>query len=179
MQRGGRFGIGCQQMLVAAHPRVMVDVARLGQAHRGMNEQIGLGLLDGAQGQFLMGAMHGVTGLERHHSLPAQLGEAGAQLARRATQLGKIVMGGRFDTMQPTTDIDRTGSMQQMEHPRMPLVGVAEDLSSLVKPIGSPYVAHFQHRDQHALGIAQRHPSAAIEWAGELLGHVECDRYRP
>ena len=60
-------------LLVAAHAGEVVDVAGLGHAHHRVNQQIGLYFARGAEGQFLVGAVHGVTGLEGHHLAPAQL----------------------------------------------------------------------------------------------------------
>ena len=98
-ERRGLFGVGFQQVFVAAHPRIVVDIAGPGRAHRRMNEQIGLGLLNGAQGQFLMGAVHRVASLEGDYPSPAQLDKAVAQFARRVAPLWEIVMRGRLDAV--------------------------------------------------------------------------------
>ena len=56
------FWIVGQQRLVAADSGVVVDVTGLGQAHNGMNKQVGLKLLDCPQGKLIMRPMHGVAG---------------------------------------------------------------------------------------------------------------------
>ncbi len=179
-QGGGLLGIGFfQQVFVAAHPRIVIGIAGFGQTDRRVNQQIGLGLLHGAHGQFLMGAMHRVPGLERHDPPPAQLGEALAQFTRCIAQMGKIVMRGRFDTAQPTADIDRPGAVQQVKDARMLVIRGAENLLRFLELVRTPDIADLQYGDQHPLGIAQCDFVAATQITGEGFGYVEGDRYRP
>ncbi len=65
------LGIFRQQQLITAHAGEVVDVARLGHAHRGMNQKICLHLLRRAESQFHVGTMHRVAGLERNNPAPA------------------------------------------------------------------------------------------------------------
>ena len=88
-------------------------------------------------------------------------------------------MGRRLDTIQPATDVDRSGPVPQMEYAGMSIVVGAEHLLRLMRLIRPPDIADLQHRQQHALSIAQRHPTAASDLAGERLRYVQGDRYRP
>jgi hypothetical protein len=63
----GRGRILVEHGLVAAHPGEVVDVAGLGQADDGMDQQVGLRLLRGAEGQLLVRAVQRVARLERDH----------------------------------------------------------------------------------------------------------------
>jgi hypothetical protein len=71
-----------EHVLVAAHPRVVVDVAGPCHADDGMQQQVGFGLARGAQRELLVRAMHGIACLERDDLAPAQLAETPAQLGR-------------------------------------------------------------------------------------------------
>ena len=98
MASGSResFAVDCGNFdssnLIAAHARVVVHVARLGHAHYGMDQQVGLDLLGGAEGEFHVRAVHGIAGLEGDHTPPAQAGKFGAQFGRSQTQSAKIVV---------------------------------------------------------------------------------------
>ena len=56
--------VALQQRLIAAHPGVVIDIARLGHADDRMDQQVGLELAGGAQRQLVVSAVHGVAGLE-------------------------------------------------------------------------------------------------------------------
>ncbi len=71
-----------QERLIAAHARVVVDVAGLGHAHHRVDQQVGLDLLGGPERQLLMGPVHRVPGLEGNDPAPAEPGEVLAQLGR-------------------------------------------------------------------------------------------------
>jgi hypothetical protein len=60
----------------------VVNVARLGESNDGVDQDVGLLGAGGADGQFAMGAVHGVAGLESYDTLPAELVEEGSQLSR-------------------------------------------------------------------------------------------------
>jgi hypothetical protein len=92
-------GILVEHRLVAAHPGEVVDVARLGQADDRMDQQVGLGLLGGAEGQLLVRAVQRVAGLERDDLAPAELAEQRAQLVRRVAAGAVVVMHRRLDAV--------------------------------------------------------------------------------
>lgn len=77
---GHAVGVAWQESLVHAHAREVVDVSGLGEADDGVDEHVGLAGARGADGQLAMGAVHGVTGLERDDAGPAQLVEVESQL---------------------------------------------------------------------------------------------------
>ena len=78
-QRRGLLRVLLEHVLVAAHAGVVVDIAGLGQADHRVDQQVGLALARGTEGQFLVSAMQRVARLERHDLAPAELAEAAAQ----------------------------------------------------------------------------------------------------
>ena len=68
-QQGEHRGIGgipVQQGLVAAHPRVMVDITGFGHANDGIDQDLAAHGTGCPHRQLLVDAMHGVAGLKRH-----------------------------------------------------------------------------------------------------------------
>lgn len=53
--------------------RVVVDVSRLGETDDGVDEDVGLTISGGANGEFAMGSVHRVTSLERYDLAPCEL----------------------------------------------------------------------------------------------------------
>ena len=139
-ERGGLLGIVVQQLLVAAHAGEMVDVAGLGHADHGLDQEVGLGRLGGAEGQLLVRAVHRVAGLEGDHAAPAQLPEPVAQLLRRVAQMLEIVVHGRLDALHRAAEIDAAGMVVQVAHRRMGPVVAAEHRQGLGPLVGLPAV---------------------------------------
>ena len=69
-------------MLVAAHAREVVDVARLRHADDGLNQQVRLDVLRRPERELLVGAMHRIARLERDDAAPAELLKAIAKFFR-------------------------------------------------------------------------------------------------
>ena len=89
-----------EQQLIAAGADEIINVARLGHTDRGMDQQIRLDLLGGAHGQFDVGAMHGIAGLEGDDTGPAQAAEFGAQFGGSQAQRAEIIVGRRLEVLQ-------------------------------------------------------------------------------
>ena len=87
------LGIFREQQLIATDASEIVDVSRFGHADRGMNEEIGFDGFRGPEGQFHMGTVHRVAGLECHDPSPAHAGEFRAQLRRGEAENAEIIMG--------------------------------------------------------------------------------------
>lgn len=79
-QRGHAVGVTGQQGLVDADAGEVVNVAGLGHADDGVDEDVGALGAGGADRQLAMGTVHGVASLEGHDLLPAELVEVGAKL---------------------------------------------------------------------------------------------------
>src|SRR5215470_19596610 len=69
-----------QDCLVAAHPRLRIDVPGLRHPHHRVDQQIGVLRKRGAKGELLVGSVHRITCLERDHPNPATTCKLGTQL---------------------------------------------------------------------------------------------------
>ena len=177
--RGGRLRILVEHRLVAAHAGEMIDVARLGHAHDGVDQQVGLRLLGGAEGQFLMRAVQRVARLEGHDAPPAELAEQRAQLVGRVAPTAEIVMHRLLDAGDRPAQIDRPGGVMQVVHRRMCGIIGAEDLRGLLGLVGRPAVGDRHGPEDHPLHVAQRDVLTDLDPVGEGLGHIEGDGHRP
>ena len=144
-----------QQRLVAPDARVVVDVAGLRHPHDGMNEQARLDLLRRAQGQLLVGAVHGVAGLERHHPRPPQPREGVPQLGRGVPQLLVVVERHRVHALDASPDVRRRGALEEVGGAGVLAVGGAEHRLGLRLAVGAPEVLDMKDGEHHALGVAQ------------------------
>ena len=173
------LGISRQQRLVAPHPRVVVDVARLGHPDDGVNQQAGLDLLGRAQGQLLVGAVHRVAGLERHHPGPPQLGEGAPQLGRGVPQLLVVVVRHRLHALDPAPDVRRPAAVEEVGDAGVLAVGGAEHRLGLRLTVRTPDVLHVEDGQHHALGVAEGQAVAGRQLVGQRFADVERDRDRP
>ena len=178
-QRGRLLRVVLEHVLVAAHARVVIDVARPRHADHGMQQQVGLALARRAEGELLVRAVHGVAGLEGDDLAPAKLAKPPAQLRRRVAQQLEVVVHRRLDAAQLPAHVDRARAMLQEVDARVVIVLRAEDATRLGGLVGLPAVADLHGGDQHAFGIAKRDVIAILEPGRELAAHVEVDRDRP
>ena len=137
--RGGRR-ILVQHRLVAADPGEVVDVARFGHADDGVNEQVRLNLFRGPESQFLMGAVQGVPGLERHDLAPAKLPEVGAQFVRCVAAGAEVVVDRLLDAGDGSAEVDGARVVVQVVDRRMSQVIGAKDFLGLMGFVGGPFV---------------------------------------
>ena len=172
-------GVLVEHRLVAAHAGEVVDVAGLGHADDGVDQQVRLRLVGGAEGQFLVRAVQRVAGLERHDLAPAELAEIGAQLVRGVAAGAEVVVHRLLDAGDRAAQIDRAGLVVQVVDRRMGDVVGAEDLLGLARLVGRPFVGDRHDREDHALVVAQRDVLAGFDAFGEFLADVEGDRHRP
>ncbi len=154
-QRGGGVGIAGHDGLVAAHPGVVVDVARLGHAHRRVDQEVGLDLAGRPQRQLDVRPVHGVAGLEGDHPVPGQLTKAGPQLGRAEAQRLVVVVGRQGQHFELPGDVDRPGAVEQVGDARVAPVGRAEDELGLLVPVGPVELAHMEHAEHDPLRVPE------------------------
>ena len=82
-ERGHAVRVGAHDGLVDAHARVVVDVARLGQADDGLNQHVGLVHPRRPDRQLAVSAVHRVARLEGDDLAPGELLEELARLGGR------------------------------------------------------------------------------------------------
>ena len=178
-QRGRLLGIRLHEMLVAAHAREVVDVARLRHADDRLDQQVRLDVLRRAERELLVRAMHRVARLERDDLAPAELLEAVAHLLRRVAQVLEVVVARRLDAAELAAEVDVVAAAHEIAHAGMRLVVRAEHGLRLERLVGAIDARDLHRRDQHAFAVAQRDLVADLELVGELGLHVEVDRHRP
>ncbi len=157
----------------------MIDVARLGHADDGVDQQVGLDVARGPQRQLLMRPVHRVSRLECDDLAPAELTEAIADFIGSIPKMLEIVVGWRLDTAKPAADIDWIADIEQVIHTRVLVIGGPEDRRSFRHQIGLPDVADFECGDDDPLEVAQCQPLSGLQLVGERLAYVQCDRDRP
>ncbi|HTP62195.1 MAG TPA: hypothetical protein VMJ14_08935 [Burkholderiales bacterium] len=168
-----------QHFLIAAHPGVVVDVARFRLSCDGMQKDMRVCVPGGAVSQFDMGPVHGVASLECDYPPPAGAHKFLAHLARRRPQRGEIVVLRHLDAAHPPADIDRPRAVADRVHSRMRIVIAAVDLERLDDEVGSPDIGYLHDRERRALGIPQRESSSWRESGGGGFAQIERYRDRP
>lgn len=79
-ESGHAVGVAREQSLIDADTGEVVNVARLGHADNGVDEDVGLLRAGSADRQLTVSTVHWVSGLEGDNLLPAKLVEVGAEL---------------------------------------------------------------------------------------------------
>ena len=178
-QHRGAMRVARHDRLVAAHTRVVIDIARLGHSDHRMDEQARLGFLGGAQRELEMRAMQWVPCLEGNDPPPAKHRELCPQLRGSVTQVAIVVMHGGVHALEPAGNIVPLRLLQKMVDARMLGIGRAEDRFGLRPAVGLPYIGHLQRREHHAFRVAQAQPVAGAQPTRQLFGDVEGHRDRP
>jgi hypothetical protein len=68
------------QTLVTSDSGVMIDISRLGHSNDWIEKKVRVGVFDGTSGQFKVGSVKRVSGLESNNSSPAIFLEVFSQL---------------------------------------------------------------------------------------------------
>ena len=166
------LGIVRQQVLVAAHAREVIHISRLRHADDRVDQQVGLGFLRRAEGEFLVRAVYRVARLKRHHAPPAEFPEALAQLPRVVAQVLEVIVRRRFDALEATAKIDAVRAIEQVIDARMRVVDRAEHGACFALDVRTEDARKLHRRDQNALGVPERDRVAFPERRRELLVHV-------
>lgn len=177
-QVGRGLRVLVQHRLIATHAGEVIDIARLGHADDRMDQEVGFGVAGGAEGQFLMGTVKRVAGLEGHDLAPAHLAKEGAQFIRRVAATLEVIMHRLLDAGDRTAQIDLAGRIVQVVHRRMRQIVGAKDLFGLIRLVRQPFVGDRQDRQNDALGIAQRDVLTGFDLVGKGLVHIQRDRHR-
>ena len=175
----GRGWVLIEHRLIATHAGEVIYVSRFGHADHWVNEQIGLGLFRGAEGQLLMGAVERVAGLKGHHAAPTHFAKIGAQLVGRVAPAAKVVMDRRLNARHGSTEIDRSGGIMKIIHRRMGRIVGAKHLFGLVGFVGCPAVCYGHGRENDALRVTQSDILAQFEAGGKFGIYIQSDRHGP
>ena len=145
-----------------------------------MNQEAGFHLLGGAESKFLVGAVHGIAGLEGDDAAPSQAGEFGAKFRRSQAQRTEIIVGGRLSALDASAHIPWIRLVDRVIRAGMGFAGAVEYRLGFGLPVGLPDVLDMQHRQHYSFGIAQCDFAAArLQRLGELFADVKRDRHGP
>ena len=173
-------GILREQQLVTAGADEIIDVARLGHADRGMDQQIRLDLLGGAHGQFDVRPMHGIARLEGHDFGPAHAAELGAQVGGSEAQRAEIIMRRSLYLFHLSAHVPGIRFVDGVIGARMRGAGGTENRLGFGFAIRLPHIFNAEHGEHHPFGIAQCDLAAARrQFLGEVFAHIERDRHGP
>lgn len=133
-QDGHAVRVARQQGLVGPHTGEVVNVTGLGQTDDGVDENVGLLGTSSAHGQLPVRTVHGVTGLEGDHSVPAELVEVNAQFRGSVAQGDVVVVVELVDGFDLTTDVELFSLVVQEFDGRVVLV-TTKDILCLLGPV--------------------------------------------
>jgi len=169
-----------KQQLIAAHAGVVIDVAWLGHAYDGMNQQVGFDLFSRAEGEFYVGAVHGISRLKRDHLGPAFAGKLGANFCGSEADGAEIVVRRNLQGFDFAADIPGIRLVHDVIGAGMGGAGAGENRLCFGFAIGLPYIFHMHHGEHHAFGITERDLARArSELLGEVFRHVQGDGHGP
>ena len=171
-----------QQRLVAAHARVVVDVAGLGHAHRGVDEQVGLDAPCAARRVSSKWArciglrVWNATTLRQPEALELVRAARPACGAARGSRSAAAARGPRPGRRRATCWCAR----KRWATPGCVCVDRAVDRLGLALAVVRPLLLDVEH-GEHARprGRAARAGRPADRLRGQRLGDVERDRHRP
>lgn len=178
--RQDAYGVLLHDGLVAAHARVVVDIARLRHADNGVNQEIAACLCRSQASQLNVRTMHRIASLERAHCGPPLRNKFGTQLLRRKTQRCVVVVHRQLNTTHRAAQIVRASLVKEVRNSGVGLiVGAAKHLLSLELLVGHPRGLYLQHCQSVVLSINQSDRAADGVLGGRVGGDIQCDRHRP
>lgn len=151
-------GVSGQQSLVDTDTGEVVNIAGLGETDDGLDQDIGLLGASGANRQLTVSSVHGVSGLEGHDLLPAQLVKVGAELRgsdcfsklasylalamrvdgwQLTAQVKEVVVLQAVDSLKLATNVELLGGGEEVLYTRVGIIVAAKDLLGLVDPVDS------------------------------------------
>jgi hypothetical protein len=74
------LGVRRHQCLISPNSGVVIDISRLGQSNNRVNEDVGSSLSSSSDGEFSVGSVHWVSGLESDNSPPREFVEVCSEL---------------------------------------------------------------------------------------------------
>jgi hypothetical protein len=106
----------------------VIDVSGLGQTDYGVDQDVGLSLSGGSDGQLSVRSVHGVSGLESDNLSPCHFLEEASQFGRGVSQIDVVKVLGRLNGLNFTTDVEFLDELSLVGDSRVGGVICAEDL---------------------------------------------------
>ena len=147
---------------IAPHAGEMIDVARLGDAHDGVDQEPAADLLGRPLGELLVGTVQGVAGLEGDDPRPAQRLEVLAQLGRRPPQLDEVIVGRGADHLEPARGVVARLAVE-VGHGGVLLVERAVGVLGLVLLVRGVDLLDVEEGQQIAVDVAQGQRLALVD----------------
>jgi hypothetical protein len=130
-QGGHSVGVLGHQSLVSPDTGVVIDITWLGETDDGVDEDVGLVLTSGSDGQFTMSSVHRVSGLESDDLSPRDLLEVSSEFGRGEPDVDIVVVLRRLDGLDFSTDVKVLDVVPGVGDRRMSGVIGTHDLFSL------------------------------------------------
>src|SRR5579883_3051812 len=108
-----------------------------------------------------MGAVHRIASLESHDALPAEAGKLSSNFSRSQTQIAKIIMMRRFDSLYASADIPRISFIDRVIRSGVRGARAAENRISFSFAVRLPDIFDMQHGKHHTFGVTQGNFAAA------------------
>jgi hypothetical protein len=191
---GHAVGVGLDDGLVDANAGEGVDVAGLGEADDGVDEDVGLVKAGGPDGELAVGAVHGVAGLEGDDLAPGELLEQRARLTRlvcatgsadrdaslrwhtRTSQSDIVVVHRGLDRLDGAADVEVLGRIVQVGDGGMRRVVGAEDELGFAVLVRLIHITHCASISTQLPQMAYTHRSGWRERSGRGSRGGRCER---
>ena len=174
---GHAVGVAGQEGLVDTDTGEVVDVTWLRHADHRVDEDVGLALAGGADGQLTMSTMHWVPGLEGHDARPAEFVEVQTKLSGGVAETNVVVVHEAVNGLDLAADVVVAGNLKKVLDSWVIWV-TAKDLLGLLLLVWLVYVVHC-HDSQIAVitGVTERDTLAGLDskLVNVLLLEVEAD----
>ncbi len=158
----------------------MVNITRLGHTHNGVDEDVGLTLTSGTDGQLAVSTVHRVTGLESDDLAPRDLGKVLPQLGRGESKLDVVVVSGLGDGLNFTTDVEFLDGLVEVGDGRVSEVIGTEDSLGLTNLVDGVDVGDGKDGDGVVVTrVTESDTGTLLETEGLdlLLVDIESDRH--
>ena len=150
-----RLVVPVGQRPVRADPGVVVDVAWLGEAYHGVQQQDAVNGVRGALGQLLVDAMERVACLEGDDVVRSELVEPGPAVGRREAKVPEVEVAWKLQHSQSPGNVHGAPS-GHLRDDWMALVTGAEDLLRDLLTVPLVCLLDGHYRKELVLGVAER-----------------------
>jgi hypothetical protein len=171
-------GVLGHQSLVRSNTGVVVDISGLGQTDNRVDQDVGLSLSGRSDGQFSVGSVHGVSGLESDDLSPCHLLEEASQLGRGVSQIDVVKVLGRLNGLDFSADVEFLGVLALVRDSRVGGVICAQDLFVLELEVGLENVFNGQDGETSVVSGVSKSDTGALGQAKFIdlfLGDIERD----
>ena len=143
-----------QDLLVALDARELAQIAVHGDAHHGMQEQMGPGFLGRGDGQLALAPVHRAARMEADDPPPPEPVEETTQIVGRMAQLLVVVVRGKLDAGDAAAHVDAADPFVEVPYSGMAFGGRSVHPLRLGALVGNPLGEHLEHCEDEPFLIA-------------------------